>query len=106
MSDVGFTEFFETCNKIPNYHTTCRQKYIRGNHLPFMNKSLSKEIRKRTCPRNKFFKDRNKENKTRYSKQRNYCVSLIRKVNKDYYSNFIKKVTDNKPFWRTIKLLR
>ena len=47
--------------------------------------------------RNKFLKDRSKENKSRYSKQRNYCASLIRKKKKDYYSNLdIKKVTDNK----------
>ena len=47
--------------------------------------------------RNKFLKDRNKQNKSRYSKQRNYCVSLIRK----YFRG--KKVTDNKTFWKTIK---
>ena len=47
MSDVDFTEFFETCNKLLNYHTPCKQKYVRGNHLPFMNKSLSKEIMKK-----------------------------------------------------------
>ena len=54
--------------------------------------------------RNKFLKDRSKENKSRYSKQRNYCASLIRKKKKDYYSNLdIKKVTHNKTFSRTVK---
>ena len=92
ISDEGFTEFFETCNKHLNYHAPCKQKYVRGNHLPFMNKILSKEIMKRTRIRNKFLKDRNKENKSRYSKQRNYRVSLIRKMKKDYYGNLdIKK---------------
>ena len=104
ICDEGFTEFFETCNKHLNYHTRCKQKYVRGNHLPFMNKILSKEIMKRTRLRNKFLKDRNKENKSKYSKQRNYCVSLIRKMKKDYYSNLdVKEVTDNKTFWKTIK---
>ena len=57
-----------------------------------MNMSLSKEIMTRTRLRNKFLKDRNKEDKIRFSKQRNYCVSLIRKMKKDYYSNLdIKK---------------
>ena len=75
------------------------QKYVRGKHFPFMNKILSKELMKRTRLRNKFLKDRNKENKSRYSKQRNYSVSLIRKMKKDYCSNLdIKKVTDNKTF--------
>ena len=39
ISDEGFSEFFETRNKHINYHTPCKQKYVRGNHLLFM-KSL------------------------------------------------------------------
>ena len=59
---------------------------------------------KRTCLRNKFLKDRKQRKQKRYSKQRNYCVSLIRKMKKDYYSTLdINKVTDNKTFWKTIK---
>ena len=39
------------------------------------------------------------ENKKRYSLQRNYCVSLLRKTQKVYYGNLdIKRVTDNKIF--------
>ena len=34
--------------------------------------------------------------KTLYTKQRNYCVSLLIKANLDE-----KKVTDNKPIWKT-----
>ena len=92
INDEDFTEFFETCNKQLDYHALCKQKYARGNHLPFMHKSLSKKIMKIKRLRNKFLKYRNKENKSRYSKQRNYCVPLIRKMKKDYYSNLdIKK---------------
>ena len=44
------------------------------------------------------------ENKKRYSLQRNYCVSLLRKTQKVYYGNLdIKKVRDNKIFWKTVK---
>ena len=105
ISDEDFTEFFETtCNEHINFHAPCKQKYVRGYHLPFMNKIPLKEIMKRTRLRNKVLKERNKENKSRYSKQRNYCVLLIRKMNKDYYSNLdIKNVTDNKTFPKTIK---
>ena len=47
---------------------------------------------KRARLRNKFLKDRNKQNKRMYSKQRNYCVSLIRKMKVDYYNTLdIKK---------------
>ena len=69
-----------------------------------MNKTLSKEIMKRTRLRIKFLKNRNDYNKREFSKQRNYCVSYVRKSKKLYYSNLDeKKVTDNKTFWKTIK---
>ena len=39
-----------------------------------------------------------------FSKQKNYCVSLVRKSKKKYYSNLDEKnVTHNKTFWKTIK---
>ena len=39
-------------------------------------------------------------------KQKNYCVSLLRKTKKMYYSNLDEKnVTDNKRFWKTVKPL-
>ena len=49
-------------------------------------------------------KNRNGSNKREFSKQRNYCVSLVRKSKKLYYSNLDEKnVTDNKTFWKTTK---
>ena len=81
----------------------CKQNHERENHLPFL-KRLSKEIMTRTRVRNTFFKKRTEENKTRYAKQRNYCVSLLRKTKSKYYSNLDEKdVTDNKMFWKTVK---
>ena len=36
--------------------------------------------------------------------QHNYCVSLLRKSKRNYYSNLtVKDVTDNKKFWKSIK---
>ena len=55
---------------------------VRGNHSPFMNKTLSKAIIGRTKPRNTFRKNRNEKNK-KYTMQRNYCVSLLRKIKID-----------------------
>ena len=69
-----------------------------------MNKELSKEIMHRTRLRNNFLRNRSAENKRKYSKQRNYCVSLLRKTKKNYYNNLNeKKITDNKTFWKTVK---
>ena len=65
---------------------------------------ISKEIMKRTSFRNQFLKNKTDENKSRYTKQRNYCVSLLRKTKTQYYSNLDEKnVTDNKAFWKIIK---
>ena len=61
-------------------HAPLKKKYIRGNHLPFMNKELSKAI----------------------IKQRDYCVSLLRRIKKDYYSSLNENIiTDNKKFWKS-----
>ena len=47
---------------------------------------------------------RSDENRKKYSKQRNYCVSLLRRTKIKYYSSFDEKIiTDNKKFWRTVK---
>ena len=54
--------------------------------------------------RNKFFKNRSNENKRNEVKQRNYCVSLLRKTKREYYSNLDeKKICDNKTFWKIVK---
>ena len=54
--------------------------------------------------RNTFLKDPSAENKFSYNKQRNWCVSLLRKEKKKYFANLNEKdITDNKNFWQTIK---
>ena len=46
-------------------------------------------------------------NRIAYIKQRNYCVSLLRKTGKDHYANLNEKdVVDNKQFWGTVKPLQ
>ena len=71
-----------------------------------MNKDIFKAIMHRTSLRHKFLKSRSTEDRKAYNKQRNYCVSLIRKIKKDYYNNLdYKKIIDNKSFWKHIKPL-
>ena len=58
----------------------------------------------RTKLRNQFLKNRSNENKTNYVKQRNHCVSLLRKTDREYYSNLDEKnICDNKAFWKIVK---
>ena len=51
-------------------------------------------------------KNPNHENKSYYTKYRNYCTRLFRKEKKRYYNNLdINLITDNKKLWRTVKPL-
>ena len=79
-------------------------KYLRGNHQPFMNKELSKAIMTRSRLKNIYLKHPMECNRKRYTRQRNYCVNLRRRVKRDYYNNLnINNIIDNKKFWKTIK---
>jgi hypothetical protein len=84
-------------------HAPCKKKFVRGNRSPFMNKELSKATMTRARLRNKFLKDRSDVNRKAFSKQRNFCSSLLRKTKKKYYGNLnTNSITDNKKFWKTI----
>ena len=102
--DAKFEDFETIFMSILNKHAPMKEKLIRANNSPFMNKPLSKAIMTRSRLKNKFLKKTTKENKINYNKQRNYCVNLLRKVKKNYYANLdINNITDNKKFWSTVK---
>ena len=51
-----------------------------------------------------FLKNRTKENKGTYIKQRNLCVILLRKSKREYFNNSNEKnVCGNKYFWKVAK---
>ena len=59
---------------------------------------------KRSQLRKFFLKKKTLENHVAYNKQRNYCVSLLRKEKRNYFKNIdTSKVSDNKMFWKTVK---
>ena len=103
-SDKGFNKFLDVCKEALNMYAPLKKKYIRGNNSPFMNRILSKEIMKRSILRNLFSKSKSEADKKNYVKQRNYCVSLLRRTKKEYYGNLDpRKIADNRTFWRTVK---
>ena len=56
--------------------------------------------------RNLYLKVRSDENGIMYKKQRNICVSLLRKAKKKHYEDLrLADVTDNKKFWKRVKSL-
>ena len=75
-------------------------RYVRVNQASFLNSKIHKEIMRRTRLRNKFIDLNTDGDGISYNKQRNYCVSLIRKEKTNaFYSNLkIRGVTGNKTF--------
>ena len=105
-SSSGINKFLEICVNTLDIFAPRKKKYLRGNNMPFMNKNLVNAHKKQTRLRNKFLKNRTESNRVSYNKQRNFCVSLLRKAKKDYYGNLNEKdVIDNKKFWKTVKPL-
>ena len=92
--------------KILNYHAPMKEMVVRANNQPFVTKKLRKAIMTRSRLKNKYNKNPNEENRILYKKQRNFCVSILRKEKKKYYNNLDLRIfDDNKKFWRTVKPL-
>ena len=89
---------FKNFSKFVSIHLTKwhqERKKIRGN----FNKELSRAHKKRTQLRNCYLKKRSYQNKKLYTKQRIFCVSLLRKTKKKHYANLNHKdLADNKQF--------
>lgn len=104
FNNIPSNLFKETVNTILEKHAPTKKKYVRANQAPFITKTLSKEIMKRSRLRNKFLNTKSDIDRKVYNKQRNYVVSLLRKEKKDFYGNLdISKVTDNRVFWKIVK---
>ena len=67
-----------------------------------MPKSLRKEIRLHI----KFLKTKTQESKQLYNKQRNLCLTLLRKANRNYFADLGNRILkDNRKFWKTVNPL-
>ena len=102
--NVFYESLVQKFQKIIDKHAPPKQKTVRGNQAPFMNKTLRKAIYTRSRFKNNLNKNPTDDNKIKYKKQRNLCVNLRKKAIKQH----IRKVTDsgiieNKNFWEIIK---
>ena len=94
--------FMDTFNKF----APPKEKYVRANNAPYMNKTLNKAIMTRSRLKNNFLKYPTNQNEEMYKKHRNFCVNLLRREKKKYYANLdLNKITDNKTFWKHMKPL-
>ena len=88
--------FKATAQYIFDRHAPLREKHIRCNQAAFVNKNLRKAIITSSRLLNKFRQDRTISSHVAYKKQRNICVKLQRKTNKDFFNKLdVKRVTDN-----------
>ena len=89
----GFTEIFLS---ILDKHAPKKQK----------TENLRKAIMKSSKLRNEYLRERANAAISLYNKQRNLCVSTLRKNKRDYFGNLNNKiVTDNNKFWKTVSTL-
>ena len=99
-----FDKFKFIVNNLLESHAPMKEKYIRRNQAPFMNKSVRKAIKVRTQLLNKFRKENSFINELACKRQRNFCTRLIKKIERNFYNNLnVNKIIDNKSFWKTVK---
>ena len=95
--DVDYTKkpelFFELCRNDLEDHAPRKKIEIRGNNKPFMTKTLSKSNTDRTRLRNNFLKNPTVANRLAYTKQRNFYVSLLRKVKGNILQTLTKRIS-------------
>ena len=100
----GFLNFHKICRETLNKYASRERKTIRRSQSLFINNEISNAIMKRTELRNKILRHRTVDSRQAFVKQRNYCVSLLKKSKRNYYRNLnVKDTTDNMRFWKTIK---
>ena len=74
--------------------------------MPFMNKSIKSAFIKRSRMRNTYPKNRSDNSKCAYNEQRNYFVSLLRKIKKNSHVSFNERdVNDNKKMLANRKII-
>ena len=106
VHEISNDDYVSLFMEIFNKFAPLKFKYIRANEHPFMMKELRKEHMKRSRLRNKYLKSNTDTDSRAYKKQRNKCVTLLKKAKKAYFENLNPSaICDNKRFWTIVKPL-
>ena len=73
-SDFQLDLFKATINKAFQRHAQIKQGHVRANQAPFINKTINKEIMKKSRLRNYILSTKSEINMKVYIKQTNICV--------------------------------
>ena len=79
FSQTSFGTFRNTVDDKLQKDVPIKKRYVRSNQASFINSKIHKEIMRSTRLRNKFIDSKTAAGRIAYKKQRNYCVSLVRK---------------------------
>ena len=99
-----YTDLSVKFRKVVDKHAPLKKKFLKGNNVPFMNRNLKKAIYVRKNLKKKFIKNSTNENKARFKKHRNKCVSLRKNAIRDHFKKATSKgLMSNKDFWNLVK---
>ena len=87
INNDGFQRFCHISLVALNKYVPRKQKHARDNQMPFFNKELSKAVMTQTKLQNILLQNWNRENRIRYTKQRNLCLSFRKTTKRRYYEN-------------------
>ena len=92
LESNSYSEFEQAFLTVLNKQAPLKTKFLRHNNNPFMTKEFQKAIISKSQLKNRCNKSRNYENLDLYKKQRNFCVSLLRKTKRIYFKNVKSKI--------------
>ena len=76
----------------------------RANQVHYMTKELIRPVTTRSRLINFYLRAKTQLEQKRYNKRRNFCLKLLRKASRIFYSILdLKSITDNKTFRKTVK---
>ena len=103
---MKYDEFKNMFMTVLNSHAPTKQRTLRGNNQPFMNKTVSQAFMHRSKLKSISNKNPTQANKNGYKRQRNFCVNLLAREKERFYNNLdLRILNDNKTFWQNIKPL-
>ena len=103
-ADLAYRNLSSAFREFVDKHAPLKTKVQRGNTAPFMNQQLQKAIYTRSRLKKRLNKNPTAENRTKFKKQRNKCVSIRKKAIKSHFKEATKNGTmSNKEFWDLVK---
>lgn len=104
VQNEDFDKFKLLVNNLFQSQAAMKEKHLRGNQAPFMNKSILKVTLARSRLLNKFRKEITLLNQLAHKRHHNFSVNLSKKTKWNLYNTLnVNKFTNNKPFWKRVK---